>query len=114
MQEIASGTREFHLVLIFTDGRLRPQEELASRRAVVACSQLPLSLVFVALGDGPDPALQCWDDLLPERRFDNLRLVRHAEVIRGCRHPDAALALHALMEVPDQYRAAVRLGLLGS
>ncbi|XP_070389502.1 uncharacterized protein [Dermacentor albipictus] len=72
----------------------------------------PLSLVVVVLGDGPCGALVRWDDGVPERRFDNLQVVRHAEVTRGCRHPDAALALHALMEVPDQYRAAVQLGLL--
>ncbi|CAN8015952.1 hypothetical protein HPB47_016605 [Ixodes persulcatus] len=113
-QEIAAHSREFHVVLVLTDGQLDPAGEASSRRAVVSCSQLPLSLVLVALGDGPWPALQRWDDELPERRFDNLQLVRHAEVTRGCRNPDAALALHALMEVPDQYRAAVQLGLLKS
>lgn len=113
-QEIAAHSREFHVVLVLTDGQLDPAGEASSRRAVVSCSQLPLSLVLLALGDGPWPALQRWDDELPERRFDNLQLVRHAEVTRGCRNPDAALALHALMEVPDQYRAAVQLGLLKS
>lgn len=112
-QEIAICSREFHVLLLLTDGQLSPAGEAASRKAIVAASQIaPLSLVVVALGDGPCAALACWDDGLPERRFDNLQLVRHAEVTRGCRHPDAALALHALMEVPDQYRAAVQLGLL--
>ncbi|XP_077511481.1 uncharacterized protein LOC144121916 [Amblyomma americanum] len=112
-QQIAVDSREFHVLLLLTDGQLSPAGEASSRKAIVAASQVaPLSLVVVALGDGPCPALVCWDDGLPERRFDNLQLVRHAEVTRGCRHPDAALALHALMEVPDQYRAAVQLGLL--
>lgn len=112
-QEIAINSREFHVLLLLTDGQLSSAGETSSRKAIVAASQVaPLSLVVVALGDGPCPALVCWDDGLPERRFDNLQLVRHAEVTRGCRHPDAALALHALMEVPDQYRTAVQLGLL--
>lgn len=113
-QEIALSSCEFHVLLLLTDGQLSPAGEAASRKAIVAASQVaPLSLVVVALGDGPCPSLVCWDDGLPERRFDNLQLVRYTEVTRGCRHPDAALALHALMEVPDQYRAAVQLGLLG-
>ncbi|KAL1444146.1 hypothetical protein MTO96_030026 [Rhipicephalus appendiculatus] len=112
-QQIAVDSREFHVLLVLTDGQLSPAGEVASRKAIIAASQVaPLSLVVVVLGDGPCGALVRWDDGVPERRFDNLQVVRHAEVTRGCRHPDAALALHALMEVPDQYRAAVQLGLL--
>ncbi|XP_050028585.2 uncharacterized protein [Dermacentor andersoni] len=112
-QQIAVDSREFHVLLVLTDGQFSPAGEAASRKAIIAASQVaPLSLVVVVLGDGPCGALVRWDDGVPERRFDNLQVVRHAEVTRGCRHPDAALALHALMEVPDQYRAAVQLGLL--
>lgn len=47
--------------------------------------------------------------LPPSRRFDNFRFLEHRRVKR--REPQA-LALSALAEVPDQYRAIRALGLI--
>lgn len=110
-QEITSSSREFHILLIVTDGQV-VTGDAATRRAIIAASYHPVSIVIVGVGDGPFLALEEYDDLLPERQFDNLQLVKHLEATRNCRNPDASLALHALMEIPDQYRAIVKLGLL--
>ncbi|XP_064460236.1 uncharacterized protein LOC135370426 [Ornithodoros turicata] len=110
-QDIVSSRREFHILLIVTDGQVT-NGDAASRRAIIAASHHPLSIVIVGVGDGPFVSLEEYDNLLPERLFDNLQLVKHIEATRSCRNPDAALALHALMEIPDQYRAITKLGLL--
>merc|ERR1719265_2301920 len=57
-----------------------------------------------------------FDDELPTRRFDNFQFVNYEEICR--KYPrdrrDTAFAVHALMEVPDQYSAVKKLGLLRS
>merc|ERR1719213_912366 len=56
-----------------------------------------------------------FDDLLPQRRFDNFQFVYFNTVFR--KYPketrDAAFAVHALMEIPEQYDFVKRAGMLG-
>merc|ERR1711935_123204 len=55
-----------------------------------------------------------FDDELPERRFDNFQFVDFNTVFM--KYPkekvETAFATHALMEVPDQYKAVMQMGLL--
>jgi hypothetical protein len=64
-----------------------------------------------------------FDDRLPERRFDNFQFVSFDQVQQQSRRAhahiqeqelEARFALHALMEIPEQYNAVLTLQLLGS
>ncbi|CAM9670247.1 unnamed protein product, partial [Sphacelaria rigidula] len=78
-------------------------------KAIQAASSYPLSIIMIGVGEGPWDTCREFDNRLPGRRFDNFRFVEHRRLRRG----DAeALALSALAEVPDQYRAICKLGLL--
>ncbi len=80
--------------------------------ALVNASSYPLSIVLVGVGDGPWERMEEYDDLLPMRKFDNFQFVDYFKAINGGKRKNAqaAFALHALMEVPDQYKAIRQLG----
>ena len=50
-----------------------------------------------------------FDDHLPDRRFDNFQFVDFHSA-RESRNKEAAFALAALMEVPEQYMIMMELG----
>eukprot|EP00056_Hartaetosiga_gracilis_P020940 m.22018 g.22018 ORF g.22018 m.22018 type:complete len:85 (-) comp8791_c0_seq1:155-409(-) len=55
------------------------------------------------------------DDHLPQRQFDNFQFVNFEEVRRrGGDNPDASFALHALMELPEQFYVIKELNLLNN
>jgi len=107
--------------VIIADGQVTdagPHGETA--RAIIEASEYPLSIVVVGVGDGPWDTMESYDDELPARKFDNFQFVDFEKVRRGGskRAPDTAetmearFALHALMEIPDQYAFIKRAGLL--
>ena len=79
------------------------------QKVVVCCSLLPLSIVMVGVGDGPWEMMREFDDNLPTRQFDNFQFVNHTELMSKYGHlrdqqREAAFAVAALQEIPDQYR----------
>lgn len=55
--------------------------------------------------------LQEFDDKVPKRMFDNLQFLRFEKVPRGKRglKDEDDFALMAMMEIPQQYKAACNL-----
>lgn len=86
--------------------------EQSTIRAIVAASAWPLSIVMVGVGDGPWEMMQEFDDKIPSRKFDNFQFVNFNKIISYGANPEPAFALHALMEIPDQFNAIRKLGLL--
>ena len=88
--------------------------------AIVEASNHPMSIVCVGVGDGPFEQMVDFDDRLPKRRFDNFQFVEMERLVQ-MRPPSssassfgAAFAMQCLQEVPEQYNAMRRLGLLGN
>ena len=86
--------------------------ERQTKEAIVEASNHPLSIVMIGVGDGPWDMMKEFDDSLPARQFDNFQFVNYNSVIQASTDSDADFALHALMEIPSQYAAIKKLGLL--
>lgn len=110
--EIVSHSRGYYILVIIADGQVIEDHEIKSREAIVKASNYPISIVVVGVGDGPWDRMFEYDELLPRRKFDNFQFIDYYETVANAKYPDAAFALNALMEIPDQYKAIKELGLL--
>lgn len=72
---------------------------------------------MVGVGDGPWEMMERFDDRLHARKFDNFQFLNFNAVCEEARkrnmNPDVCFSIAAVMEIPDQYLACKRLGLLG-
>jgi len=107
---IVKTAKDFHLLVIVADGLVTSEKETAN--AIVEASKYPLAIVMVGVGDGPFDLMKDFDDNLPTRKFDNFQFVNFNDIMSSSAHPDTSFALHALMEVPDQFKEVKKLGLL--
>lgn len=110
--EIVNRAREYHILVIIADGQVADEHEEATRQAIINASWYPLSIIFVGVGDGPWHTMYGYDDKLEGRQFDNFQFVDYHTVTRKYWKSDLTFALHAMMEIPDQYKAIRALGLL--
>lgn len=116
---------QYHVLLIIADGQVTRSEDIPFGRlsvqeqatvdAIVAASNFALSIVLVGVGDGPWDVMRQFDDNIPTRNFDNFQFVDFTSLMASNAAPEAKeakVALSALMEIPEQYRACQHLGLL--
>ena len=92
------------------DGQVTSEEETIE--AIVKATDYPLSIIVIGVGDGPWDVMHDFDDKLPTRKFDNFHFVEFHKIKSEARNPQAAIALHALMEIPDQFHAIKNFNLL--
>lgn len=108
---VKSQHNAYHILLITTDGQVTNERETIN--AIVEATNYPISIICIGVGDGPWQTMHEFDDKLPQRRFDNFQFVEfHKLKKKYSENFESAFALHAMMEVPDQYKAIKKLGLL--
>ncbi|KAL4239576.1 hypothetical protein ACF0H5_000387 [Mactra antiquata] len=108
--EIVKETNEYHILVIVADGQV--STEKPTKEALIEASNYSLSIIVVGVGDGPWGSMKTFDDGLTERKFDNFQFVNFYEVMKDADNPEAAFALNALMEIPEQYSYLKQAGLI--
>ncbi|GKB83621.1 E3 ubiquitin protein ligase RGLG2-like protein [Tanacetum coccineum] len=127
MKIVEESGGQYHILLIIADGQVtrsgntkRGQlsaQEKSTIDAIVKASKYPLSIVLVGVGDGPWNMMKQFDDNIPSRAFDNFQFVNFTKIMSkdmNLQEKQTQFALTALMEIPLQYKATLKLGLLGA
>ncbi|XP_060608498.1 uncharacterized protein LOC132760528 [Ruditapes philippinarum] len=101
---------KYHILVIVADGQVTSEEETI--QAIVDASNFPLSIIVIGVGDGPWNVMNDLDEKLPSRKFDNFKFVDFHEIKGSARNPQTAIAIEALSEIPEQYKAIRKLKLI--
>jgi len=107
---VVKNTRSYHILVIIADGQVTNTNETI--QAIVECSNYPISILLVGVGDGPWDMMEEFDDALPQRQFDNFQFVNFHNIMTKYDGDELIFAREALMEIPEQYRFIKKLGLL--
>lgn len=120
MRLVVESGMQYHILVIIADGQVTPTCMAPTVDAIVSASALPLSIIMVGVGDGPWDQMEDFDDNLPSRTFDNFQFVNFGKVMREAsvygdnyEKVEAHFAVHALMEIPEQFSIIQKLGLMG-
>lgn len=117
---IVRNTGEYHILVIIGDGCIGDMAN--TRLALANASRVPLSIVFVGVGDGSDldhptdkwNSMRLLDDS-PTTAVDNwqsLYLSNMQSTLDKAINPAIELVTMMLMEVPEQYKYFKRNGLI--
>jgi len=107
---VVKNSRSYHILIIIADGQVTNTNETI--QAIVECSNYPISILLVGVGDGPWDMMEEFDDALPQRQFDNFQFVNFHNIMTKYDGDELIFAREALMEIPEQYRCIKKLGLL--
>lgn len=117
--EIVKATREYTILLLICDGQVDEQCKRATEAAIVEATDHPISIIICGVGDGPWGEMERYDDSesftdeTRKRKFDNLQFVPFSDIqALHSDHRDTRFAVEALQEIPAQFSAIQRLGLL--